>query len=364
MDIRDISQVFVAKNCARTNGSDTIDGATVTGVQIYTSKEDDLSAAETFYGPGELVITDESGLVLTASTALKAIPAIKIHQRSHIGVNHFASSPILGSEITSYNLTKYKAPVELTSVIHTIDASLGGFLYMIKLRRRVSDTMHVTNGQEVRTITFKSATAGSTATEIATGLVAAINTQLNEDESFPCSAIVGGASSDAVIITALPLYWELDNFNYDKLRFSVEGLSFDATVESNEFEALTYNSITYDQATRGAGTYQQVVEMESFGKLFTGANKDKNSPEYQRNIVALDAQPYLADGVTPNTYDTLVVNFKHSEGAWSQNVNQQGSFIIFLPVEDNGTNQQSDIVNTLNKYIVTEYGVSTVKTLT
>ena len=368
MDVRNINQVFVAKNCGRTSpaGTEVIDGLTVPigAVQIHAKLVDAGTAALSYYGNGELLITDESGRALTTTTAVKAVPEITIHQRSYTGSNHFASKAINGANITSYTLTPYEAPAEKVAIIHTIDATHTSWPYMIKVRRIGSDNNKIKE-PSVKTAYFKSASAGSTGAEIATGLVAYINDNFNTDPLMPFSAAVTGAASNEITITALPLKFEVGKFNYAKLDFVVELVNFDATVLYNDSADLVHNAVTHLQFTKGAGTYMQVAEMENFAKLYTGANKDKVNPGYRRVEVALDAQQYEDDGVTENRYDTVVINWTRATGDFSMNVRQEGTVTLCLPADDNATNQVgvalTGIMAVLDKYIVTEYGIGAVQ---
>jgi hypothetical protein len=354
MDINNISTVFIVKNCARTNGSDTIDGDSVTGVQITAPIEDDLSAAETYFGPGELLVTDASGLNLTAATITsKSLDAIKLVQRSHNGLNFYSSNLIAGKTITSYNLTAYKAASEQTSVIHTIDATLKDTVYMIKIRRVNGQAIN-NRDKCVRTVSFKTAVAGSTAAQIATGLVADINANLSNDITIPVTAIVDDA---AVIITAKALPYSVGVEEYQKLNFIVELVNFTATVEDNIDANLVYNSITYLQATPGAGTYEQIADMEWYAKMYIGVNKQKINVGFRVPEVALDVQKYEDDGTTINRYNTITINWQDTQGNFSMNVNNTGAVIIALPLDNQTSNQQSVIVAALNKYCNTIFGI-------
>jgi hypothetical protein len=46
------------------------------------------------------------------------------------------------------------------------------------------------------------------------------------------------------------------------------------------------------------------------------------------------------------------------------NVRQEGNIILYLPVENNGTNQALTLITTLNSYIATSLGVGSAITLT
>ena len=355
MDVRDINNTYVAEDCSRTAaGAETIDGVSVTGVQIHAPLIDAGTAAASYIGAGELLVTDVSGRALTSTITAaegKTIAEMVIHQRSVDGNNFFTSPTIKGASITSYNLIPYEAPIEHVAVVHTIDNSLNDYAYMLKIRRIGTDNNKLKE-TSVKTAYFNSAAGGSTAAQIATGLAAYINLNFNTDPLVPISAVV--ANTNELVITALPYEFEIGKFRYEKLNFVVELVDlFSATVEYNDKADLTVTD-TYTQATPGAGTYEQVVQMERFGKLYTGANKNLQSPIYRRNIVALETD-------SAETYDTVVINWTHAQGDFSQNVRQEGSLTLFLPVTNNATNQVGvatiGIMAVLDGYIVTEFGV-------
>lgn len=363
MDIRDINRVFVAANCARTNGGpETIDGVSMSGVQVHAKLIDAGTAASTYYGPGELVITDNAGKVLDATVTKAAAPEIIFNQNSADGLNKFASAALRGTNITSYNFTPYAAKVEQTTIVHTIDNSLTDHTYMLKIRRLGTDNNKIKR-PSVKTAYFKSAAAGSTVDQIITGLAAYINANFQDDDFMPVTA-VADTTNDELRITALPLPWELDEYKYDRLSFEVILVNFTATVVSNMYAAVTVTSGTYAKATLGAGSYYQVAEMESQAILDTGANRDKVARGFTRYPeTALNAQQYEDDGITANRYDTIVINWERTQGNFAPDVQQQGTYTICLPMDNNGTNQQASIIATLNAYIVTQHGVGAAITL-
>ena len=360
MDVLDINNVFVAKDCARTNGGpETIDGDATSGVQIHAPLIDAGTAAATYYGAGELVITDVAGKVLNATTANnKAIEAICIHQRSADGLHHYGYKALKGANITSYNLLPYKAPVEQVVVMHTITTTIvAGTTYMIKIRR-IGSEMNAIKYPTVRTASYTALT-GDDAADVYAGLIATINKNFANDVILPITAAsTTGGDGNGILLTAKALPWELGKFFYKKLNFTVELVNLAATVVTNLGSALTFNTVSYGQATKGIGNYQQVAEAELFGKLYTGANKFVQSPNYRRNIVPIDA-------VSTETYDTVVINWTNVQGGFSDNVRQEGSVTIFLPVTNNATNQVSaastGILHVLDAYIVTCWGVGAVQ---
>lgn len=363
MDVGDINRCFVAANCARTNGgAETIDSVSVSGVQVHAKLIDAGTASGTYYGAGELVITDNAGKVLDNTVTKAAAPEIIFNQRSADGLNRFASTALRGTNIKSYNFTPYAAKVEQTTIVHTIDDTLTDHTYMIKIRRLGTDNNKIKR-PSVKTAYFKSAAAGSTANQIITGLAAYINANFQDDDYMPVVAVADTGNSE-LRITALPLPWELDKYKYDRLSFEVILVNFDATIASNMYAAVTVSSGTYAKATLGAGSYYQVAEMEAQAILDTGANRDKVAPGFTRYPeAALNAQKYEDDGTTANRYDTIVINWERTQGNFAPDVQQQGSYTIFLPMDDNATNQQADLIATLNAYVVTQHGVGSAITL-
>ena len=364
MDVRDINKTYVAKNCERTAGNDAaIDGNAVVGVQIHAPLDDTGVPATTYYGPGELLITDVSGRALTRPLVIaegKTIPEIVIHQRSSNGNNFYPSPALKGASITSYNFTPFEEAVEHVAVVSNIDNTKTNFSYMVKIRRVGTDN-YALKQTTVKTAYFKSAPGGNTVTEIVTGLADYINKNFNMDPLVPIAASVTGAANEELTITALPYPFVEGKTNYEKLNFVVEILGYDADVAYNDKDDLTTATDTYLQATKGAGNYPQVVTMDDFGKLYSGANKDLQSPVYRRNIVDSDVPKFQSDGITPVKYDTIVLNWTHAQGDFSMNVRQEGSLTIFLPVEDNATNQVGvaniGVVDVLDAYIVDVFGI-------
>lgn len=367
MDIRNITNVYIAKNCTRTAGTDTyltpgvdgIDGKTVTGVQVNAPLlDDDITPATTYFGPGELLVTSGANVALTTTTALKTVEGIKIHSRSLNGENKFSSTMIKGSDITDYTLSPYRKAEELVNVISGIDASLVDYTYLVKITKRPWNKPEINNGLYTKTASFHTALAGNTAAEIAQGLVDSINTLFKNDGNIPIRATVGGVGGVDVIITAKPMDWSLGKVNYQKLRFVVSGLNFDSTITENETGDLTHNAVTYLQATSGQGTYEQVAEMEYFALLSEGVNQDLVSPSYARTIV-------LNSAISTETYDMLTINWMYTGGALQISHKMQGSIVIALAVTDNATSQVGvalkGIVATLDKYIATEHGIGIVE---
>jgi len=347
MDVRHISNVFVAKNCTRTNGADTILGAAVTGVQVQSSLEDDGSAAETYFGAGELVITNDAGAPQT-SAITKAVESIVIHLRDVDGLSSYRSKEIKGSSIKGYNIRPYEAPVEQVGLISTIPVS-NSFTYIVRVRREGSKRF-ASSAAYAKTISFTS-DASATGAEIATGLVNEINRNFGNDTMIPLVATAVGVGSVDVLITAKPLTWELGKYNYEKLRFVVELVGFDATVQYNKYASLLHNAITYPKMAFGNGTYQQVAEMDWFAKQYTGVLPLVNS--------RFPVTPIKINAISSNTYDIVTINWNQEGGDFSKSIVQHGDVVIALPVESNATSQVAAIIATLDAYIATSYGVGT-----
>ena len=363
MDTRNIAEVFVPKNCTRTSGSDTIDTVAVTGVQIWAKTEDDGTAAETYFGPGELVVTDVAGKVLTTATALKSVNEIQFHFRSFDGKHKYASKPLRGKDITGYTIVPYKPAQECIVEIKTITA-VNDTVYTIRIELEPStDRLHLAH-PITEVIQFRSALTGATANQIATGLVAEINKYFNSNvgEIIKLKAYVNTATT-GLVIEALPNEWDIEKAKYSKTFFKT-AINFTATTVSNlnAVAAVTINALPVNPATKGIGTYEQVAEMEWFAQGYKGYNRDMLAHSRYRTTVPLSAQEFKADGVTPMGYDMLNINWEYTNNHTLTGTDQRGTIILALPIENNATSQVGvatvGVVPILDKYIVTEYGVS------
>jgi len=360
MDINKITQIIPAKNCARTNGSDTIDGDTVTGVQVWTDTEDDGSSAETYIGPGEVVITDASGLALDNTTDYKDVDEMAIHWRTYDGQSTFSTQRFKPEWIKSYNFKEYKAAQEQVVEISGIDGTLQDYTYTVKFQKMPSNKRGINNGLHIKTVTYTTG-ASDDAETIATGLAEAINKEFAQDNLMPLTATqIGTGAGAAVLITGNPLPYETGVIQYDVLRYDVTGTNFDCTIKDNigeEFDDV--DATTHSPYTKGNGTWQQVAEMEFQSLIHAeGANRDLNLPLHRRRgVVALSTQKYEDDGSTINRYDIITLNWKYSDGALSQSSTQSGSIVLALPLDDNATSQADNIVAALNKAFVTDYAI-------
>lgn len=351
MDIKHINNFLVAKDCDRTNSivPDTIAGDSVTGIQVTSSKQDDGTTATTYFGPGELAITDPSGLVVD-NTVTKAVEGIKFLLRTSDGQSVLPYKELAGATVTDYNLQPYTAPAELVASVTGIPV-YNDFSYIVRIRKVGTDKIKP-GIPTSRTVNYIS-DATATATEIAQGLVDAINTGFSRETVLPVEAVLN-ATDDGVVIKAKSLEWELGAFAYEKLRFVVELVSFEATTVYNNTADLTVDTVTYPKATIGSGSYEQVADMEWFSRFFSG--------EFVQNDKAFLANEIRMNANSANTYDILTISWKDRDQSFGVHTARQGEITLALPVENNATNQVADIVATLDKYIVTEFGVGTALT--
>lgn len=359
MDKRNINDVFVPKNCTRTVGADTIDLLAVTGVQIKASKNDAGVAATTFFGPGEVVITDAYGLVLDATTALKSVPSIKIHAREYNGVGVHGSKEIRGKDITGYRINPYLAPQECMVGISGIDASLTEYDYILNIELEPTNARTDYVYDKRITVAYTSGTTASTEAEIYAGLALEINKYFGEN-AYNDITLKATAAATGLLIEAVENDWDLESFKFSQTRFKVSSTA-EATIVTNLHGDVTFLTVAYPKATRGAGHYKIVAEEEYQSQPFRGVSRNQGLPEKMRRTMPLSAQEFETDGITANKYDELIINWEYTHNHTLTGTMQQGTIHIFLPVEDNGTSQvgsATGIVPVLDKYIATEWGVS------
>jgi hypothetical protein len=347
MEVRHINNVFVAKNCGRTSETNTIDGDSFTGVQVWapTLTASGSTEASSYFGAGELVITNEAGTV--QDSGISKIESIVFHLRDIDGKSTYRSKAIKGASITDYILQSYEAPVQQTAIITNTDVN-DSHTYILRIRREGSLP---NNTPFQKTISYTS-DASATGAEIATGLVAEINANFNDDEVLPLTASVDSTDDTEIIITAKALPFEVGKFRYEQLRFVVEFVSFDADVEYNKGQTITNsNGDSYTACTKGNGTYEQVAELDWFAKQYTGRHELLNS--------RFPVTPIKLNVDEDETYDILTIRWNETKGSFSADTNQMGHITLALPVTDNATNQVDDILDTLDAYIVTNFGVGT-----
>lgn len=348
MDVRNILNYYVLKDCTRTNGTgDTINGQTVAGVQVTSPKQDDGTPATTYFGPGELVITDASGKVLDATGLTSAVQDIILHLRSVDGETTYKSKALEGKNVIGYSLKPYEAPVLQVNEIHTFDVT-NDLTYIVRIRR-TNAGQYGFGVNTVKSVSF-TASSAATASEIANGLANEINKNFNNDTLIPIKATVTTANS--ILLEALDLPWELGKYKYEQVRFVVELVSFNGTVESNLEASFTDQDTTvHAQATLGNGTYKQVADIEWEAKHFSGHYDVLNGQ--------VPVSPLKMNANSANTYDILTINWVRTQGSFSVDTQHEGDITLALPVENNATNQVADVVAALDKYIATANGVGT-----
>jgi len=195
-------------------------------------------------------------------------------------------------------------------------------------------------------------------------LVNEINTYFGEERGgeVRLSAKVDTAET-GLVITAEELPWDIESFKYRVVNFNVFP-NFTATVVSNLHATadVTINAVPTPPATKGIGTYKQVAEMEWASQGYFGYNRDMLAHNRARTVTPLSAQEFKTDGITPNEYHILTINWEYTANHTLTGTDQRGSIILALPAEDAADSQVNKatvgIVPVLDKYIVTEYGVS------
>ena len=350
MDIRNNAAIVIAKNCGRT-----------ANVQVK-----DKATTATFYGPGEVVITNEAGTVLTASTALKSVSAIVIKARRADGLG-YQDVTIKGKDIKGYTGRQFLAPQSQVVVIDITEYNKTNFLY----------TLNFTDDQDFNMQPHRtqvSVEVGGTAltkAQLAAAFVAKINQRFGtgnyHNATFSLFAEV--ADTDKIKITALDGPFDGLNFSLFYQRFTVRAFDFAATIKDNKTAAIT-GSVTANRATKGFGHYEEVMQLEKTGRGFSqedygrisGMGYDRR-PVYDTEVLG----KYEADGTTVKRYASVTINWESESGGIVGNHTHAGAIHLFLPVEDAATSQvgvaTTGILAVLNKYIVTEYGVGTAFTI-
>lgn len=337
---------FIPDSCARTASAQIKDKATTA----------------TYYGKGELVITDDNGVVLTNATALKSVPAINIHMRGIEG-KAFSNVRIAGKDITGYTLTPYVAPQEL---VHTVDFGMTttdvGAMYQVKLTDDECSGMY---GQifsdQVSVVTPTAITKSALVDLFVTKINLRFKTLNTKHTTFYLEASnVGGL----LVLTTLHFGFDPVTDKYRPERYSVQVNDSAplATVLSNKLDALVTPATP--RMTKGTGSFYSVSQIEYEAAGFTNdayGNVFPLTPPAAR--INYQAQEFFADGLTANGYDIVTINYKIEGGDYTQTAHT-GAVYLYLPLEGNATSQvdgldTSSIVKVLNKYIVTEYGVGT-----
>ena len=316
----------------------------------------DPATTATYIGEGELVITDDKGVVLTTSTALKTVPAINVCIRNKNG-EIGPKIRIPGKDLVAYRGRQYKAPVLFTLFAEVTDFNKTNHTY----------TFHIwEEGNFNVNHTPVSITTGATAytkTQFIDAFVAAINLQFktsNRDLSIPYIEASNVANTHIKLVG-------LDDTEYDALtkprsvnRFSVQAVDGFATITNNHLAALTVPE-SVDKCTVGFGDWRDIEALEIHGKARDSFKYKELRPtgfpvKHEYNVVAGE------------TYATITIEWKskmENNGVIFNQANQ--SLAIALPRTDHATSQvgaaTTGIVPVLEKYIVTEHGIGTAFTI-
>ena len=414
IDVSNIKQVFVLKDCART-----------VGVQITDP------SAPNYIGNGESVITDPQGNVLTTTTAIKAVDRIFIHTRSLSGNDMYRSVELPGSAITGLHCENYAPSYEQISILGYNGASgnasinlVADTLYSIKVISKWNPSCRT-----VDTFGWRSSFTTPTVADVLLGISAQINTKggvKGYDENLRIKSTVltdatpvaitptgkvtrgskyvtfSGAVTNIVdgdVLTIGTVPYQVDSVKSStqvKLTSPFQGNSASAAALAEvpktgnwglkiegleyEFSPGNYNyrvckfelatsvdiasSFVTTVASRGSGTYKQVAELEWYCKNFQG-NDHKVDARGLRPIDYKYDAPLSVDG-TSETFDLVTITWENTETKTIHgNTVQSGSVVLAIPVgagqADGGT---TTIEEVLNKYIVTEWGIGTAISLT
>lgn len=409
VDVKNIQQFHVVKNCART-----------ANVQIR-----DKFNTTTYFGNGECIITDPQGNVLTSTTALKSVPSILVHTRALKGDSVYTTE-IKGSAIKDFFCENYVAANEQTSILGyngtsgTIVANLAAdTLYWVKVISKYNPGRRIVN-----TFSYKSGTTTPTVADIALGIAGQINSKggvkgYDETLRIKASVLTDGTptaiaatgtvytgsklvklsaatttlvAGDCITIATVP-YMVAEVLSTTKIKLNmpyqavsatgvalaeiskaagnwglkIEGMKYEFVPgEWNyrmcKFELAVSEDITSvfttTQAYRGVGTYKQVADIEWHTKNFLG-NNYKVDPQGLRPIHYHYDAPLSVNGEA-ETFDLITIRWEDVDSNnFGHNVHE-GSLTLAVPVgagqADGGTNTIEEV---LNKYIVTEYGVGT-----
>jgi hypothetical protein len=129
-------------------------------------------------------------------------------------------------------------------------------------------------------------------------------------------------------LTAQPLAFELGAFEYTLLDFSVEAVNFTATIATGTIPFV------------GNGVYEKVAEMEYFAAQHLGVQ-----PLVTQFI---PTKPVKLNADATQTYDTLVITWVRTQGAFSVDTRHAGTITLFLP---SGADQVADLVATLDAFV-------------
>ena len=399
-DVKNIKQLLVGADCSRTANVQALD----------------KNLTSTYFGNGEIVVTDASGKVLTTTTATKAIDRIFIKQRASEGDGVYTSVEIPGKAITGYYGEFYTAPEEqvstLTNPSINYDKETTYWLKVLPVlnpNRRDTFVFSWRSGKTVPTqaqilvglansinlkgsydkllrikaeVTYDGAitalanravvtTGSKTITSVAhaitvigtlidiDGVIYEVATIPSVDTLTLTSPFVGASKANAVISS-------VDDATTDEFNLVITGLPFEFeegmwNYEKGKFtislsEDFETQFVTTTKASKGCGTYEEIREMEYYTKNFFG-NDLKHHPIYPVK--------YLYDSAKTKCYDKITITWENTETRnIAGNDIQSGAVVIAIPINAaQGDDATLGIAPVLNKYIVTEHLIGTAITL-
>lgn len=333
------SQVFVAKDAART------------ATQIVNP----LTAG--YPALGEVVLVDQSGLVVEANTITAKSQVLSVVMRSNDD-KIYRSSPINGEFVKSAYLLKYNAPVQQYAKFSmSAFTTTTNFNFVVRIRDWKPRNSYYGRW---KTAEFAVTTNPGVAA-IAAGLAKSINDNFESDRNFPVVAASNNAGE--VVIMGVAPYFEAGKYKYEHFRYVVEPANFTASVSTNlgasltTPSSLTYNStkypigdgVTYTKATIGDGSVNEIKELEWYyiNNFYLKTGRRIDVP-YEFTPIGLNVE-------AGKCYHKVVINLEYGQeqanNAYSTTL--PSSIIFALP----GTNQSVQILAAINKYLYTIWGV-------
>lgn len=327
---------FVIDKCART-----------ANVQV---KDPDTTA--TYFGAGEMVITDKAGTTLTTSTALKSVEAIVLWLRNKDGSVAYRAE-LAGKDITYYGVEKYKAYTPLTTYVEVTDFAKTNHEYLLE----IVDEGLVSETPCVSPISVVTGDTAYTKVQLIDAFVAAINLRhktVNRDQTIP--RLTASNYDDTHIKIVAEEYTSWDALTRPRVvpRFNVLAVNGWGTVTSNKYAALT-SPEAVALFHEGTGLGKQIAEVEVL------ATQQDNFTKMNYMGFPM-ARNYNYDAA--ETYDVVKINLtsrldKRSVGV----VEGKKQISIAIPVTSNDSAQAADIIAVLNKYINNQWGVGSAITL-
>jgi len=415
MDVRNINQIFVAKDCART-----------ASVQIH-----DASNGTTYIGAGEVVIVNEFGTVLNDTTATKVDnKEIYIVGRTSDGLSTYKSAPIVGKGLQDLNTKLYAAAVEQITYLGWNGAS-GTFaatltadtLYNLRLTSLYMGPLH---DEVSKSFAYKSGAATPVDADVVIGLAQNFSFSNNVDLDFSvkCESLcahaggtiaqtatvtngtssiimsagttfvagdyirVGGTattdpvykiktsaasgatltiegkfqgtSAAGVTVERITAAQGIDPAEHWGLKFTGLAMTFEPGIwkyRKEMFDIQVGTVITSDpeydtDGSKGVGTYDEVREMEWLDRTYFGNNTKVHS------MYPVD---FPLSAISTETYDLTTISWINEE---TQNIEgstlQQGTITLAVAVgAGQADGATSCIKETLNAYINTGWGIGT-----